>query len=281
MNQYQKFIHTSRYARWVEEQGRRETWEETVGRYCKFFFERMTEDQQEKLQHWFVLMEQEILDLNVMPSMRALMTAGPALERDNVAGYNCSYLPIDSIQSFDELLYILACGTGVGFSVERQYVNQLPEISEIFHDSDSVIIVPDSKIGWAKSLRELIHLLYAGQVPKIDYSKIRPSGAILKTFGGRASGPDPLENLFNYVIDKFRQFAGTKLPSIACHDICCKIAQVIVVGGVRRSALISLSNLTDERMRSAKNGNWPDLDPQRALANNSVCYTEIPDIGIL
>ena len=221
-----------------------------------------------------------ILTLDVMPSMRCLMTAGPALERDEIAGFNCSFVAIDSPRSFDEILYILSCGVGVGFSVERQYVSQLPLVAEEFYDTDTTIVVQDSKIGWAKSLKELLGLLYQGQVPKIDISRVRPSGAPLKTFGGRASGPQPLVALFDFCIKTFKTAAGRKLQSIECHDIVCKIAEVIVVGGVRRSALISLSNLSDDRMRAAKSGQWWIENVQRALANNSACYTEKPDIGI-
>lgn len=218
-----------------------------------------------------------MINLNVMGSMRSAMTAGKALDRDNVAGFNCSYIPIDSPRSFDELMYILLCGTGVGFSVERQYITKLPEVSEDFHPTDTVIHVADSKIGWAKAFRELISLLYSGQVPSWDTSTIRPAGAPLKTFGGRASGPEPLLDLFKFTVELFKEAAGRKLNSIECHDLCCKVAQVVVVGGVRRSALISLSNLTDDRLRRAKHGQWWLDEPQRALANNSVCYTEKPD----
>jgi ribonucleoside-diphosphate reductase alpha chain len=278
---YQQFIHLSRYSRWNEEQKRRETWEETVERYFNFFDDHL------KNRCSFALkksikeeLKDAILTLNVMPSMRCLMTAGAALERDEIAGYNCSFIAIDNPRSFDEILYILSCGVGVGFSVERQYVSQLPYVAEEFYDTDTTIIVQDSKIGWAKSLKELIGLLYQGQIPKIDVSRVRPSGAPLKTFGGRASGPEPLVALFNFCIKTFKNAAGRKLQSIECHDIVCKIAEVIVVGGVRRSALISLSNLSDDRMRVAKSGQWWIENVQRSLANNSACYTEKPDIGI-
>ena len=273
--QYQQFIHRSRYARWDEQEGRRETWEETVDRYISYWEDRGIVGFNE-LQG----VQEAILNLEVMPSMRALMTAGPALDRDNVAGFNCSYVAVDNPRVFDEIMYVLMCGTGVGFSVERQYVNNLPEIAEEIHDTDTVIHVADSKIGWAKAYRELVSMLYAGQVPKWDVSKVRPAGSILKTFGGRASGPAPLEDLFRFTIEVFRNAAGRKLNSIECHDIVCKIADIVVVGGVRRSALISLSNLTDERMRNAKSGQWWEDNGQRALANNSVCYTETPDMGI-
>ena len=270
---YQKYIFKSRYARYLEKEDRREEWEETVQRYIDFFTERAKGLSLEEV-------KEAILNYEVMPSMRSLMTAGKALERDNVCGYNCSYVAVDSPRVFDEILYILCCGTGVGFSVERQYVNKLPEVAEDFVNSSSSIIVEDSKIGWATALRELIALLYAGKIPNVDYSKIRPAGAVLKTMGGRASGPDPLKDLFNFTIALFKKAKGRKLSSVECHDLVCKIADIVVVGGVRRSALISLSNLTDERMRNAKSGAWWENDGQRALANNSVAYTEKPDIGI-
>lgn len=272
MEQYQEFIAASRYARWLPEEGRRETWLETVDRYVNFWRDRgaISHDEGEEIAN-------AIHSLEVMPSMRCLMTAGPALDRDNVAGFNCSYLPIDHPRAFDELCYILLCGTGVGFSVERQYVSKLPEIAEEFHTSDTTIVVPDSKIGWAKSLRQLISLLYAGEVPKWDVSKVRAAGEPLKTFGGRASGPQPLVDLFLFTVDLFRGAKGRKLSSLECHDLCCKIAEVIVVGGVRRSALISLSNPSDGRLRGAKSGQWWLDNGQRALANNSACYTERPE----
>ena len=218
-----------------------------------------------------------VLDLKVMPSMRCLMTAGAALDRDNVAAFNCSYLPIDSPRSFDELMYILLCGTGVGFSVERDYVNQLPTVADSFHDTESTVVVSDSKVGWASAFRELISLLYAGKIPKCNLTKIRPAGARLKTFGGRASGPEPLADLFNFTVDLFKSATGRKLTSLECHDLVCKIADIVVVGGVRRSALISLSNVTDNRMANAKNGEWYLANGQRALANNSAVYSEKPD----
>ncbi len=220
-----------------------------------------------------------IYNFEVLPSMRAMMTAGPALERDNTAGYNCSYLPIDDVKAFDEAMFILLCGTGVGFSVERQYVQKLPEVPERLFDSETVIVVKDSKEGWAKAFRQLIALLYSGEIPRWDTSKVRPAGAKLKTFGGRASGPGPLEDLFRFTISKFRNAQGRKLNSLECHDILCKIGEVVVVGGVRRSAMISLSNLSDDRMRHAKSGQWWETEPQRTLANNSTAYTEKPDVG--
>lgn len=278
---YQHFIFISRYARWLEKEGRRETWEETIDRYFKFFEQHLAENNHYNLtpalRHE---LKTAILNLEIMPSMRSLMTAGEALKRDNVAGYNCSYVAVNRVRAFDEILYTLMCGTGVGFSVERQYVEKLPTIAEIFTDSDTTIVVQDSKAGWAKAFRELISLLIGGQIPKWDVSKIRPAGARLKTFGGRASGPQPLEDLFRFTSDTFRRSAGRKLTSIECHDIVCKIAEIVVVGGVRRSALISLSNLTDERMRDAKTGAWWNENPQRALANNSVAYKEKPEIGV-
>ena len=270
MDQYQQYIHKSRYARYLDDENRRETWEETVMRYVSFWGNELsTEDKGE--------LYTAILNMEVMPSMRCMMTAGPALARDNVAGFNCSYLPIDSPRSFDELMYILLNGTGVGFSVERDYVNQLPEVADTFHDTESTIVVSDSKIGWASSFRELISLLYAGKIPKCDLTRVRPAGARLKTFGGRASGPQPLADLFNFSVELFKGAAGRKLTSLECHDLVCKIADIVVVGGVRRSALISLSNVTDNRMANAKNGEWYITNGQRALANNSAVYSERPD----
>jgi ribonucleoside-diphosphate reductase alpha chain len=277
---YQDFIHLSRYSRWLEEEGRRETWEETVNRYFNFFDEhlkgmkvKITKEEREELR-------QAVLNLEIMPSMRSLMTAGEALIRDNTAGYNCSYVAVNRVRAFDEILYILMCGTGVGFSVEKQFVEKLPTIAEEFTQSDTTIIVQDSKAGWAKAYKELVSLLIGGQVPQWDVSKVRPAGARLKTFGGRASGPKPLEDLFQFTCDTFKRAAGRKLTSIECHDIVCKIAEIVVVGGVRRSALISLSNLSDDRMRNAKTGAWWEANPQRALANNSAVYTERPEIGV-
>lgn len=280
MDQYQKFIAISKYARWLPEENRRETWEETVDRYINFFRERFRDSRDYKrIEIALIGLREQILNLKVMPSMRALMTAGPALDRDNIAGYNCSYLTISRQRAFDEMFYILMCGTGVGFSVERQYIQKLPIIAEEMYESETTIVVKDSKIGWASAYRELISLLYGGKIPKWDMSKVRPAGAPLKVFGGRASGPGPLEDLFQFTVQTFREAAGRKLTSIECHDICCKIGEAVVVGGVRRSACISLSNLTDDRMRRAKNGNWWDDNPQRALANNSVAYTEKPDMA--
>jgi len=272
MDQYQQFIHKSRYARWLPAEGRRETWEETVQRYVDFWINRKQIDSKTA-----DLLYKHIHNLDVMPSMRCMMTAGEALDKDNVAGFNCSYLHIDSPRSFDELMYVLMCGTGVGFSVERDFINKLPVVAETFHPTDSTIVVSDSKIGWASAFRELIAMLYAGKVPNWDMSKVRLAGARLKVFGGRASGPEPLVDLFNFCVGIFQKSAGRKLTSLECHDICCKIADIVVVGGVRRSALISLSNLSDQRMAKAKNGNWWDTEGQRRLANNSVAYTEKPD----
>ena len=270
MDNYSSYIHKSRYARYLPDQQRREAWPETVARYMEFFSDKLDDKTAATL-------EAAILNHAVMPSMRAMMTAGPALARDNVAGFNCSYLPIDHPRAFDELMFILLCGTGVGYSVERQYTNKLPEVSEELHSTDSVILVRDSKIGWATAFRELVSLLYAGKIPKWDVSRVRAAGEPLKTFGGRASGPDPLIDLFKFTVDLFKSAAGRKLSSIECHDLCCKVADIVVVGGVRRSALISLSNLTDGRMQRAKSGEWWQETPHRALANNSVCYTEKPD----
>jgi len=273
MNDYQSFIHKSRYARYLDSEGRRETWTETVDRYLGFM--------EESAGHRFPPeIRPAMLNMLVVPSMRALMVSGRALERDNMAGYNCSYMAVDHIRVFDENLYILLCGTGVGFSVERQYIGKLPEVADAFYDSDTTIVVRDSKIGWATALRELVSLLYQGMIPKADYSRIRPAGARLKVFGGRASGPDPLERLFNHYIRVFRNAVGRRLSSIECHDLLCYNGEAVVVGGVRRAAELSLSNLTDERMQRAKMGQWWLEEGQRALANNSVCYTERPDIGI-
>ena len=278
---YQQYIHLSRYARFDYKENRRETWEETVGRYFVFFQEHLKEYYDYNLTNKQIEpVKEAISELKVMPSMRCLMTAGEALKRENVSGYNCSYIAVDSFRAFDELLYVLMNGTGVGFSVERQYVTKLQVINEDFYDTDTVIIVSDSKLGWAKALRELIYMLIAGQIPKWNLSRVRPAGAPLKTFGGRASGPEPLEDLFKFCVNIFREAAGRKLTSLEAHDICCKIAEVVVVGGVRRSALISLSNLSDDRMRHAKAGRWWESNVQRALANNSACYTEKPDMGI-
>jgi ribonucleoside-triphosphate reductase (thioredoxin) len=277
---YQNFIALSRYARWKEDEQRRETWAETVARY----FDYMSSHLYKK--HNFVLddilraeLEDAVLSQDIMPSMRALMTSGPALDRCHVGGYNCSYVPVDSPRAFDETMYILMCGTGVGFSVERNNIDKLPIVNEDMHETDTVIKVGDSRPGWAKSLRELISLLYAGQIPQWDTSLVRPAGARLKTFGGRASGPAPLEELFEFCVEKFKGAAGRRLHPIECHDIMCKIGEVVVVGGVRRSALISLSNLNDDQMRHAKAGQWWENEGQRALANNSVAYKEKPQMG--
>ncbi len=278
---YQQFIHLSRYSRWQNDKGRRETWSETVGRLLNFFEDHLTENYNFTLESKTRSdLEQEILSLGVMPSMRAMMTAGPALARDNIAGYNCSFKAVNKVTAFDEILYILMNGTGVGFSVERQHVNELPRVADEFHPTDTVISVADSRLGWAKGLKELIALLYAGQIPTWDLSKLRPAGAVLKTFGGRSSGPEPLDDLFRFTVEVFKNAAGRKLTSLECHDLVCKIAEIVVVGGVRRSALISLSNLSDDRMRHAKAGQWWENEAQRALANNSAAYTEKPDIGI-
>tara|TARA_R110000787_G_scaffold50116_1_gene119803 strand:- start:904 stop:2805 length:1902 start_codon:yes stop_codon:yes gene_type:complete len=268
---YQHFIHKSRYARWLDKKNRRENWQETVSRYMENIVKPLAGDDS------FVGgIEKAILSLDVMPSMRSLMTAGPAAIRDNTCMYNCSYLAVKNIKSFDQAMFILLCGTGVGFSVEKQYVEQLSEVPKLY-DSETNIVVKDSKEGWAKSLRQLIALLYMGEIPTWDTSKVRPAGARLKTFGGRASGPAPLIDLFNFVIHTFKESQGRKLSSIECHDIMCKIGEVVVVGGVRRSAMISLSDLDDDKMRYAKSGDWGKHNGHRALANNSICYTEKPD----
>ena len=266
---YQAFIHTSRYAKYFDGKGR-ESWSETVDRYIENVIgNKVDTDTKDEIMF-------AILNLEIMPSMRAMMTAGIALDRDNTAGYNCSYLPVDDPKSFDEAMFILLCGTGVGFSVEGQFISKLPEIPKLF-ESDTTIVVKDSKEGWAKAFRQLLVLLWAGEVPLWDVSRVRPAGARLKTFGGRASGPAPLVDLFNFAVKMFKEAEGRKLSSIECHDLMCKIGEIVVVGGVRRSAMISLSNLSDDRMRHAKSGNWWDNEPQRALANNSVAYTEKPD----
>ena len=278
---YQSFIHLSRYSRWLEEKGRRETWSETVNRLVTFFKYHIQENIEAKVpSSTWTMLEESILSLEVMPSMRALMSSGKALERENIAGYNCSYIPIDNPKAFDEVLYVLMNGTGVGFSVERQYVSGLPTIpNREFEQTDDVISVADSKEGWARAFRDLISYLYTSRIPKVNVSKVRPAGSRLKTFGGRASGPQPLVNLFDFTIEKFRNAKGRKLTSMECHDIVCKTGDVVVVGGVRRSALISLSNLSDDRMRSAKTGEWSKLNPERSLANNSAVYTGRPDTG--
>ena len=278
---YQEFIHLSRYSRWLPKEGRRETWRETVTRYFDFFQEHLKQSCKYSLDKSLrEELEDAVIHLKIMPSMRCLMTAGEALKRENIAGYNCSYVAVDRPQAFDEILYVLMNGTGVGFSVERQFVGNLPTVAEEFHPSDTTIVVQDSKMGWAKAFKELVAMLYHGQIPKWDLSKVRPAGAPLKTFGGRASGPEPLRRLFEFTTEIFQNAHGRKLSSIECHDIVCKTAEIVVVGGVRRSALISLSNLSDDRMRVAKSGQWWIDNGQRALANNSACYTEKPDIGI-
>ena len=279
---YQEFIHLSRYARWNEDTGRRETWQETVARYFDFMQEHLKKNNNTDISKIRKELEQAVLNLEIMPSMRALMSAGTALERDNVAGFNCSYVAVDTPRAFDETLYILMCGTGVGFSVERQYINKLPDLPEELHPTDTIIKVADSKIGWAKAYKELMSLLYAGHIPQWDLSNIRPQGARLKTFGGRASGPAHLDDLMHFTINIFKDALSKnqkKLVSIDCHDLMCKIAEVVVVGGVRRSALISLSNLSDERMRNAKSGQWWEHSQHRALSNNSVAYTDSVEMG--
>jgi len=277
---YQNFIALSRYARWKEDEQRRETWGETVTRYFDYMADHLSNNYSYKLSDSLRgELEEAVLNQSIMPSMRALMTAGPALDRCHVGGYNCSYVPVDSPRAFDESMYILMCGTGVGFSVERNCVDKLPMVSEEFHDTDTVIKVGDSRPGWAKSLKELIAMLYSGQIPKFDVSEVRPAGARLKTFGGRASGPQPLIELFEFCIQKFKNAAGRRLYAIECHDIMCKIGEVVVVGGVRRSALISLSNLNDDQMAHAKSGKWYEYEKQRGLANNSVAYKTKPEMG--
>jgi ribonucleoside-triphosphate reductase len=280
MDYYQQFIHKSRYSRFLQDQQRREHWEETVKRYFGFMQKQLEEKHKYSIDSKLLdELYTAVVNLEVMPSMRAIMTAGKALERDNTAGYNCSYLPIDDPKAFDEAMYILLCGTGVGFSVEQKYVTQLPEVPDQLFASETTISVADSKEGWAKALRQVIALLYSGEIPRYDLSKIRPAGARLKTFGGRASGPGPLDELFKFTIAKFKGAAGRKLTSLECHDLLCKIGEVVVVGGVRRSAMISLSDLEDDRMRGAKSGNWWEQNAQRALANNSATYNAKPETG--
>ena len=277
---YQQFIHKSRYARWLDSEQRREDWDETVDRYVNFMVNQVRGKHNYELPKKDVEeIREAILNLEVMPSMRAMMTSGPALARDNISGYNCSYIPVDSPRSFDECMYILMCGTGVGFSVERENVDKLPVVSDAMHDTDTVIKVGDSKPGWAKSLRELIALLYAGQIPTWDMSQVRAAGERLKTMGGRASGPQPLDDLFRFTVETFKKAQGRRLFPIECHDLMCKIGEIVVVGGVRRSALISLSNLNDDQMAHAKSGQWWENEGQRALANNSVAYKGKPEIG--
>ena len=280
MTPYQHYISKSRYSRFLDKEGRREHWPETVARYFDFMGNHLLTKHNYVLQDSLrTRLQDAVTNLEVVPSMRSIMTAGDALERQNVAGYNCSYLPIDDPKAFDEAMYILLCGTGVGFSVEQKYVAKLPEVPEALYNSNTIIGVKDSKEGWAKSLRQVVALLYAGEIPKWDVSAVRPAGTRLKTFGGRASGPEPLVDLFKYVVAKFKGAVGRKLTSLEAHDILCKVGEVVVVGGVRRSAMISLSDLSDDRMSHAKAGNWWDGNGQRALANNSAVYDVKPDVG--
>lgn len=279
MDLYNAFIAKSRYARFRPDLGRRENWDETVNRYMEWFDKQAARNGYQLTVDEMDSVHNAILNLDVMPSMRCLMTAGEALDRDNVAGYNCSYAAVDNIRVFDEIMYILMCGTGVGFSAETKYVQKLPTVSESFNKTDTTIVVGDSKVGWASAFRELISLLYAGKIPKWDLSKVRPAGEPLKTFGGRASGPEPLNSLFEFSVNLFTKAAGRKLHDIEVHDLVCKIAEIVVVGGVRRSALISLGDLSSDRMRTAKSGQWWLDNVQRALANNSAVYDEKPEIG--
>ena len=278
--QYQQFIHLSRYSRWNYDQKRRETWEETVDRYFSFFKEHLKDNYNYKFKDQDIAeLREAVLSLQIMPSMRCLMTAGPALKKENIAGYNCAYVHIDSIRSFDEVLYILMNGTGIGFSVERRYTEKLPCVPFELHDTDTTVIVADSKLGWARAFKELVALIYSGHIPKWDLSNVREAGAILKTFGGRASGPEPLEGLFKFTVKTMQEARGRKLKPIECHDIVCKVAEIVVVGGVRRSALLSLSDIDDDDMRHAKSGAWFHENPQRALANNSANYHDEPSTG--
>lgn len=280
MTVLQQYIHSSRYARWLPEKSRRETWDETVDRFVNFFDEHLKNTTKGSIEDVKDDIRQAIFNMEVMPSMRSMMTAGTALERENIAGYNCSFVAVDSPRAFDESLYILMNGTGVGFSVETQHIEKLPNVAEEFHETDSTIVVADSKLGWAKALKELVAMLYTGQIPNIDTSNVRPSGAPLKVFGGRASGPEPLVKTFISFINTFRQASGRKLTSLECHDLMCHVASCVVVGGVRRAALISLSDLTDERMRHAKTGQWYTTEQHRSFSNNSAVYKEKPDIGV-
>ena len=277
MDQYQEYIAASRYARYQDDKGRRESWDETVQRFVDYIFSRtpaISADTALKDELFSA-----IKNLELMPSMRAMMTAGKSADRDNTCVYNCSYLPVDDPKSFDEAMFILLCGTGVGFSVESKYINQLPEVPEKLFHSGGTINVHDSKEGWAKSLRLLLAHLWAGEIPQWDVSAVRPAGTRLKTFGGRASGPEPLVDLFKFTVNTFKHAQGRRLNSLECHDLMCKIGEVVVVGGVRRSAMISLSDLDDERIRHAKAGPWWDTAPHRALANNSAVYNETPTVG--
>ena len=280
MSPLQQYIHTSRYARWLPEEGRREIWEETVDRYVTFFDEYVESNTIGSISSVKEELKRAIFNMEVMPSMRSMMTAGPALERENIAGYNCSFVAVDSPRAFDEALYILMNGTGVGFSVETMHVEKLPLVAEEFHQTDTTIVVADSKLGWAKALKELVAMLYTGQVPHIDTSNVRPAGAPLKVFGGRASGPEPLVQTFDAFINTFQVASGRRLTSLECHDLMCHVASCVVVGGVRRAALISLSDLTDERMRHAKTGQWYTTEQHRSFSNNSAVYKEKPDIGV-
>ena len=278
--QYQEYIHLSRYSRWLPEEKRRETWEETVSRYFKFFSEHLKENYSYEIPiGTYIELEEAVLNLEVMPSMRCLMTAGPALKKENIAGYNCAYTPVDSVKSFDEILYVLMNGTGIGFSVETKHIHKLPFIPGELYPTDSIIKVRDSKLGWAKAFRELLSLLWTGLIPSWDMSEVRPAGSVLKTFGGRASGPEPLVSLFEFTVEKFKGAVGRKLRTLECHDIVCKIAECIVVGGVRRSALLSLSDLGDDELRNCKSGEFGYQNAQRYLANNSANYHEKPDLG--
>jgi len=278
--QYQQFIHLSRYSRWSYDHKRRESWEETVDRYFNFFKEHLKDNYDYPLKDQDISeLKEAVLNLDIMPSMRCLMTAGPALKKENVAGYNCSYVHVDCLRSFDEILYVLMNGTGIGFSVERKHTEKVPPLPDEFHDTDTTIVVADSKLGWAKAFKELVSLIWSGLIPKWDLSNVREAGSILKTFGGRASGPEPLDSLFNFVINLTQSARGRILRPIECHDIVCKIAEVVVVGGVRRSALLSLSDIDDDEMRHAKTGEWWRDNPQRALANNSANYHEVPQTG--
>ncbi|MFN9951656.1 MAG: hypothetical protein ACK55I_01040, partial [bacterium] len=267
LSPFQSFIFISRYSRWLPDYNRRESWEECVERWWNYFTNKVPQLAERPD------VKEAILNLEVLPSMRSLMTAGPALDHDNTCLYNCSYLPIDSLESFAELFVVLMNGTGVGYSVERQYTDKLPTVANKIEKHFNVTyVVEDSKEGWGNAVKFLMDHLYAGRHIKWDLSKIRPAGARLKTFGGRASGPAPLDNLFKFLVKVFYNAQGRKLTALECHDICCAIANAVIVGGVRRSAMISLSDLSDREMAHCKSGAWWEQAGFRSYANNSAVY---------
>lgn len=271
---FQSFIFISRYSRWLPSHNRRESWDECVDRWWNYFTDKVPTLAERPD------VKEAILNLEVLPSMRSLMTAGIALDHDNTCLYNCSYLPIESVDSFAELFVILMNGTGTGYSVERQYTDKLPTVAnKIVKNFDKVIVVEDSKEGWGNALKTLFNDLYSGKHPKWDLSKVRPSGARLKTFGGRASGPAPLDNLFKFLVKVFYNAQGRKLSALECHDTCCAIANAVIVGGVRRSAMISLSDLGDREIAMCKSGAWWEQAGFRSYANNSAVYRGKPPMG--